>query len=88
MAAWACGEAITCVYEIALHVRIPEPSVADAGFLLSYGLIVCGLLAFVRTPRASSRRFAARSRDSSSRAASSLQLEPRDRVGHRAKAAR
>ncbi len=50
MAAWACGEAITCVYEVLLQVRIPEPSSADAGYLLSYGLIVCGVLAFVRTP--------------------------------------
>jgi diguanylate cyclase (GGDEF)-like protein/PAS domain S-box-containing protein len=49
-AAWACGEVVTCIYQVALQIRIPEPSAADAGYLLGYCLIVCGLLAFVRTP--------------------------------------
>jgi diguanylate cyclase (GGDEF)-like protein/PAS domain S-box-containing protein len=50
MGAWAAGEVVTCVYEVGLGTQVPEPSVADVGFLLSYGFIVCGLLAFVRTP--------------------------------------
>jgi len=50
MGTWAAGELITCVYEIGLGTRIPEPSAADGAFLLSYGFILCGLLAFVRTP--------------------------------------
>jgi diguanylate cyclase (GGDEF)-like protein/PAS domain S-box-containing protein len=47
---WTAGELYTCVYEIGLGAHVPEPSPADAGFLLSYAFIICGLLAFVRTP--------------------------------------
>jgi hypothetical protein len=39
-----------CVYEVGVGVRVPEPSVADGFFLLSYVLIIGGLLAFVRSP--------------------------------------
>ncbi len=47
---WALGELGDCVYEVGLGRPAPEPSVADIGFLLSYLFIICGLLAFVRTP--------------------------------------
>ncbi len=47
---WALGQLCVCIYEIGLGVRIPEPSVADGFFLLSYVFVICGLLAFVRTP--------------------------------------
>jgi hypothetical protein len=39
-----------CVYEIGLSAHVPEPSPADAAFLLSHALIIWGLLAVVRTP--------------------------------------
>ncbi len=48
--AWTLGQLAVCIYEIGFDVRIPEPSVADAGFLLGYVLVTAGLLAFVRTP--------------------------------------
>jgi diguanylate cyclase (GGDEF)-like protein/PAS domain S-box-containing protein len=47
---WAVGQLCICVYEIGLGVRVPEPSIADGFFLLSYVLVIVGLLAFVRTP--------------------------------------
>lgn len=47
---WMLGELCDCIYEVGLGVRVPEPSLADVGFLLSYVFIVWGLLAFVRTP--------------------------------------
>jgi len=47
---WTLGELGDCVYEIGLGQQVPEPSVADVGFLLSYLFIISGLLAFVRTP--------------------------------------
>ena len=50
MGAWAIGQAIVNVYEIGLGVRAPEPSAADVAYLLSYVLLVSGVLAFVRTP--------------------------------------
>ncbi len=48
--AWTLGQLSVCIYEVGFDVRAPEPSVADAGFLLGYVLVSCGLLAFVRTP--------------------------------------
>ncbi|MGA2453101.1 MAG: EAL domain-containing protein [Solirubrobacteraceae bacterium] len=47
---WALGQLCVCVYEIGLGTRVPEPSIADAFFLLSYLFVISGLLAFVRTP--------------------------------------
>ncbi len=47
---WALGQLCVCVYEIGLGTRVPEPSVADGFFLLSYAFVISGLLAFVRTP--------------------------------------
>jgi diguanylate cyclase (GGDEF)-like protein/PAS domain S-box-containing protein len=47
---WAAGQLCVCVYEIGLRTRVPEPSIADGFFLLSYFLVISGLLAFVRTP--------------------------------------
>ena len=47
---WALGQLCVCIYEIGLGARVPEPSVADGFFLLSYVLVILGLLAFVRTP--------------------------------------
>ncbi len=47
---WMLGELCDCVYEVGLGVHVPEPSVADIGFLASYAFIISGLLAFVRTP--------------------------------------
>ncbi len=47
---WTLGELYTCVYEIGLGAHVPEPSPADAAFLLSYVFVIWGLLAFVRTP--------------------------------------
>jgi hypothetical protein len=47
---WTLGELAACVYEIGLRTHVPEPSVADVGFLLSYLFVISGLLAFVRTP--------------------------------------
>jgi diguanylate cyclase (GGDEF)-like protein/PAS domain S-box-containing protein len=47
---WTLGELIDCVYEVGLATHVPEPSLADVGFLLSYVFIIAGLLAFVRTP--------------------------------------
>jgi diguanylate cyclase (GGDEF)-like protein/PAS domain S-box-containing protein len=47
---WTLGELGDCVYEIVLRTHVPEPSVADIAFLLSYMFVISGLLAFVRTP--------------------------------------
>ena len=47
---WTLGELCDCIYEVGLGVHVPEPSVADVGFLVSYAFIISGLLAFVRTP--------------------------------------
>jgi EAL domain len=33
---WTLGELVDCVYEVGLARHIPEPSLADVGFLLSY----------------------------------------------------
>ena len=50
MGSWAIGQAIVNVCEIGLGVRAPEPSAADVAYLLSYVLLVSGVLGFVRTP--------------------------------------
>ena len=50
MGCWTLGQLGDCVYEIGLGTHVPEPSVADIGFLLSYLFIIWGLLSFVRTP--------------------------------------
>lgn len=50
MAIWAAGQLCTCVYEVGLSTRVPEPSVSDLAFLASYGFVVAGLLRFVHTP--------------------------------------
>ncbi len=50
MGCWTLGQLGDCVYEIGLGAHVPEPSVADIGFLASYVFIIWGLLAFVRTP--------------------------------------
>ena len=42
--AWACGEAIWSVYELALKEPVPFPSAADAGFLTMPVLAGAGLL--------------------------------------------
>jgi diguanylate cyclase (GGDEF)-like protein/PAS domain S-box-containing protein len=47
---WLAGELCVCIYEIGLNTRVPEPSVADVFFLLSFLFVIVGLLAFVRTP--------------------------------------
>src|ERR1035441_903772 len=47
---WTLGQLCVCVYEVGLGMRVPEPSVADGFYLLSYVLVISGLLAFVRTP--------------------------------------
>jgi diguanylate cyclase (GGDEF)-like protein/PAS domain S-box-containing protein len=47
---WTLGQLCVCIYEIGLGTRVPEPSVADGFYLLSYVLVISGLLAFVRTP--------------------------------------
>jgi diguanylate cyclase (GGDEF)-like protein/PAS domain S-box-containing protein len=48
--AWALGQIGWCVYEVGFAVNPPTPSPLDGLFLLSSVLVVCGLLAMVRTP--------------------------------------
>lgn len=45
-ASWATGEVIWSVYEVGLGVKVPYPSVADAGFLLAVPFAIGGIRAF------------------------------------------
>ncbi|HYL08247.1 MAG TPA: ATP-binding protein [Candidatus Udaeobacter sp.] len=56
-AAWAAGEIVWSVYEVALGVVVPFPSAADAGFLTAIPFAVAGILAFSSAPRGTSRRW-------------------------------
>lgn len=43
---WAAGEFVWSIYEVALNVAVPFPSLADVGFLAAIPLTVAGVLSF------------------------------------------
>ncbi len=47
---WGLGEVVWSVYQVALHVQVPFPSAADAGFLLAVPLAVAGVFCFTSAP--------------------------------------
>lgn len=50
-AAWGTGEVIWSVYEVGLGVAVPDPSLADIGFLAAVPLAIAGVLSFWSLPR-------------------------------------
>ena len=53
-ALWAAGEVVWSIYEVGMHVEVPYPSLADAGFLAAVPFAVGGLRAFWGPPRGTS----------------------------------
>src|SRR5204863_7867184 len=51
---WAAGEVVWSIYEVGLHVEVPYPSLADAGFLAAVPFAVGGIRAFWGPPRGTS----------------------------------
>ena len=48
---WAIGEAIWSIYEVGLHIAVPYPSPADAGFLLAVPFAFAAVIAFWKPGR-------------------------------------
>src|SRR5262249_49469718 len=56
MLAWGIGEATWLLYEVALGQETPFPSIADAGYLTFYPLMLLGILT-LSSPGNNRRRF-------------------------------
>jgi len=54
---WAAGEVVWSIYEVGLHVEVPYPSLADAGFLAAVPFAIGGIRAFWSRPRGTSSRW-------------------------------
>ena len=53
-ALWAAGEVVWSIYEVGLGVKVPYPSLADAGFLLAVPFALAGIRAFWSEARGTS----------------------------------
>ncbi|HEX6348803.1 MAG TPA: hypothetical protein VF160_05355 [Candidatus Dormibacteraeota bacterium] len=56
-ALWSAGEVVWSIYEVGLNVKVPYPSLADAGFLSAVPFAIAGIRAFWSDPRGSSARW-------------------------------
>src|SRR5690348_2432843 len=54
---WAAGEVVWSIYEVGLGVKVPYPSLADAGFLAAVPFAIAGIRAFWSEARGTSARW-------------------------------
>src|SRR5258708_2638281 len=52
-ALWSAGEVVWSIYEVGMGVKVPYPSLADAGFLSSVPFAIAGIPPFWGHPRRS-----------------------------------